>query len=316
MSQNLRWCCCEGTLNDCCEMQSCSGFVAPTQITITYSGTVTRTWSTGQSAVIATYTYTIQSDSAFTQRGNNCTADSPREFGCPTATLTYNYNGYEYQPQDIVGEDYRSGHVPCGGCDANFLCDLDIVYCLYQTANFYGTSRVVNGSGSPLFGSGCCQPRVTNDSVLRLLCCESCKCVRPAVMYTPAVTLWFTANDFYTITPGCCNTDVGGSGPGTWIMPRFQILGKCGCPDATTWSQANIVTDCAPPDYICAGGSICCGPLSCSGLPTGVISTGAEAWSWQCQSDSGDPLNPIINFCEVTVGYTDVCNQTLTVTIT
>jgi hypothetical protein len=298
-------------------MQSCANFVTPNTITVTYSGTITRHWSTGQSAVVVEYTYTVASDSAFVQRGNSCTANAPREFGCPTAQLTYDYKLHYYTP-DVTPEDYQTGHVACGGCDANFECDVDIVYCRSRTDRYYGTTRTVSGAGTP-FGSGCCQPRTSNSSVLRLICCNNCGCARPAVMYTPSVTLWFTAADFYTLTPLCCNPETPISSSGTWTLPQFQVMGACGCPTASTWNASNIVTDCASPDvagdFISGQGSAC-GMLNCSGLPQGVTGSFKFNYAWNCYSDSGDPLNPIVHFCEQAVSAYDECAQTITVTIT
>ena len=313
---NHRWCCCEGAI-DCCEMQSCANFVTPNTITVTYSGTITRHWSTGQSEVVVEYTYTVASDSAFVQRGNSCTADAPREFGCPTAQFSYDYKVHFYSP-DVNPEDYLTGHVDCGGCDANFECDLDIVYCRYRTDRYYGTPRTVNGQAF-MFGSGCCQHRLTNNSVLRLLCCNNCGCARPAVHYTPSVTIWSTANDFYTLTPLCCTSDPPFSGGGAWVLPQFQVMAKCGCPVLGSWTSSNIVTDCASPDVAgdaISGQGSACGLLNCSGLPQGVTGSFKFHYTWNCYSDSGDPLNPIVHFCEQTVSAYDECAQTITVTIT
>ena len=317
---NHRWCCCGGDI-DCCEMQSCANFVTPNSITITYTGTITRHWSTGQSEVVAEYTYTIASNSRFTQRGNNCTGDSPREFGCNTALLSYDYKLHNWAP-DVSYDSYLTGPGPCSGCDAvTYLCDFDIVYCKERTIRYYGTNRTVNGLHQ-LFGSGCCQPRAGNNSVLRLLCCVSCGCARPAIMYTPSVTLWFTANDFYEYTPLCCNSDTPDSGPGTFPLSAFQIHGECGCPTGTTWSASNIVTNCAPPDVLSIsdtvlfGGYGSCGFMDCNGLPQGTMYTIKLPYSWVCESDSGDPLNPIFNFCDITISAYDECAQTITVTVT
>lgn len=316
---NHRWCCCGGDI-DCCEMQSCANFVTPNSITITYNGTITRHWSTGQSEIVAEYTYTIASNSAFTQRGNNCTGDAPREFGCNTALLSYDYKLHNWVP-DVTSDNYLSGGLPCSGCDAvTFLCDLDIVYCKERTIRYYGTNRTVNGLHQ-LFASGCCQPRSGNNAVLRLSCCVSCGCARPAIMYTPSVTLWFTANDFYTLTPGCCTSDPSESGAGTWTLPAFQIHGQCGCPTGTTWSASNIVTNCAAPDVVFISDTVLpgygsCGFMDCNGLPQGTVYSVKLPYSWTCESDSGDPLNPTINFCEVTISAYDECSQSITVTVT
>ena len=316
---NHRWCCCGGDI-DCCEMQSCANFVTPNSITITYTGTITRHWSTGQSEVVAEYTYTIASNSRFTQRGNNCTGNAPREFGCNTALLSYDYKLHNWAP-DVSYDSYLTGPGPCSGCDAvTYLCDYDIVYCKERTIRYYGTNRTVNGLHQ-LFASGCCQPRSGNNAVLRLSCCVSCGCARPAIMYTPSVTLWFTANDFYEYTPLCCNSDTPDSGPGTWTLPAFQIHGECGCPTGTTWSASNIVTNCAAPDVVFIAPDVLygygsCGFMDCNGLPQGTVYSVKLPYSWVCESDSGDPLNPIFNFCDITISAYDECAQTITVTVT
>jgi hypothetical protein len=298
-------------------MQSCANFVTPNTITVTYSGTITRHWSTGQSEVVVEYTYTVASDSAFVQRGNSCTEDGPREFGCPTAQFSYDYKVHFYS-SDTDNEDYLTGNQPCGGCDDQYKCDYNIVYCRYRTDRYYGTPRTVSGQAF-LFGSGCCQHRLTNNSVLRLLCCNNCGCARPAVHYTPSVTIWSTANDFYTLTPLCCTSDPPFSGNGAWVLSQFQVMAKCGCPVLGSWTSSNIVTDCASPDvagdFISGQGSAC-GLLSCSGLPQGVTGSNKFLYTWNCSADSGDPLNPTIDFCEITVSAYDECAQTITVTIT
>lgn len=313
---NHRWCCCDAAIS-CCDMQSCANFVTPNTITVTYSGTITRHWSTGQSEVVVEYTYTVASDSAFVQRGNSCTADAPREFGCPTAQFSYDYKVHFYSP-DTNNESYLTGNQPCGGCDDQYKCDYNIVYCRYRTDRYYGTPRTVNGQAF-LFGSGCCQHRLSNNSVLRLLCCNNCGCARPAVHYTPSVTIWSTANDFYTLTPLCCTSDPPFSGNGAWVLPQFQVMAKCGCPVLGSWASSNIVTDCASPDVagdFISGQGTACGLLNCSGLPQGVTGSNKFHYTWNCEADSGDPLNPTIDFCEITVSAYDECAQTITVTIT
>lgn len=328
MSQNLRWCCCEGTLNDCCEMQSCSGFVTPNQITITYGGTVQRTFSNGQVITLMTYQWQIQSNSAFTQRGNNCegkTYDPPREFGCPTATLNYSHTWTLTQADTASGSYLDSPPVPCNGCDpTTYLCDLDVVYCATEQWAANGAPRVVNGALAPV---GCCGTRADNTSVLRYLCCETCKCPRPTIVYSPATTIWATANDTldHEVIAGCCGqTGSTDSQPNTWVFDGFGISGKCGCPDGTTWSPfANPVTasGCDPPrpvGYFSFGGLTypSCTSIDCTGQHDGVIEVGGECWEWFCYSDSGDPFNPTVNVCSACITWVDTCSQIITVTIT
>jgi hypothetical protein len=322
---NHRWCCC-GSAIDCCDMQSCTNFVTPTQINIQYSGVITRTYSTGQTVVLADYTWNVNSNSAFTMRGNTCTGDGPREFGCPTATLDYTWNVYLWVPE-INNQTYLDPLPwPCSSCDANMDCNWNQLHCLQRQDTYYGVPRTVNGA-NVVFGSGCCQGRTVGKSppILRLICCEICGCARPTILYTPATTLWTTADDYYVIDDQkCCyaGTPPGPiESPGAWIFPHFQISGRCGCPDGSTWdsppgpyAQPTCETLPVVPGYT-AFGIPQCPPPDCTGLPQTVVSqVNMVTYSWQCQV-SGFPDPIVINFCNEDVTYTDTCNHTVIVVV-
>ncbi len=323
---NHRWCCCESTVNDCCDMQSCANFVVPTQINIQYSGVITRTYSTGQSVVLADYVWNINSNSAFVQRGNSCAGDAPREFGCPTAVLDYTYNAYFWIPEINPQTDNDPLPWNCSSCDEAMQCNWNQQHCLDRQDTYYGLPRVVTGA-NVLFPSGCCQGRTVGGKsipVLRLLCCETCGCPRPTIMYTPSVTTWFTAADFYVIDEQqCCNNPSNPPGPqtsaGTWIFDAFQMSGQCGCPDGATWDAppGPYVDPLCPgppvvPGYAPFGIAACPGP-DCNGLPQNVVvNVSGATYNWQCQI-IGPPL--IITFCEETVTYTDTCQHAFTIVV-
>lgn len=322
-------CCCGGEppVVDCCDMQSCPNFVAPTSIVIQYSGVITRTFSTGQSVVLADYSYTLASDSAFIERGDNCSGDAPREFGSETATLEYEFNAYSWVPE-INNQSYLDPLPwPCSSCDASMNCDWNGLHCLQRKDTYSGASRVVSGDNL-LFPTGCCQGRVVGKAppVLRYLCCDTCGCARPTILYTPTTTIWATEDDLYTIDDQLCCYATPPPGPvtapGTWVFDAFTISGRCGCPGASTWnSPPGPYTDpsCPPlpvvPGYA-AFGIIGCPSSDCSGLAQNVVAdTNTTTYYWQCQV-SGFPDPVVINFCEATVSWTDVCTHTVTVTVT
>lgn len=323
---NHRWCCCDPAI-DCCQIQSCSNFVTPTQITIDYTGTITRTLSTGQSFVVQDFKYTLVSNSAFVQRGNNCTGDSPREFGCPTALLNYEENQYLWIPMARWQTDIDPLPYACSACDAGMNCNWNGLFCLYRKDRFLGAVRQVGGSN--IGTDDCCRPRLVteNPPVIRFLCCDVCGCARPSLWYTPATTVWSTANDFYTIDEDLCCNDNPPPGPqttgGTYIFPPFLISGACGCPDANTWAHPPgpyAETGCPFPLPVVPGivgiGFPAVNPCptpDCKGLPQSVSTfMGGYTFEWQCQQ-LGPPL--VVDFCSETVTYTDTCQHTLTVVI-
>ena len=325
---NHRWCCCDGAI-DCCDMQSCANFVTPTQINIQYSGVITRTLSTGQSFVVADYTWNINSNSAFTMRGNNCTGDSPREFGCPTAMLDYTYNSYYWLPKTFNQTD-NDPPLPCDSCDG-LNCDWDGSFCLQDHFTAYGLPRQVTGADVG-FPSGCCQGRTSVEyppPVLRLICCDICGCARPTILYTPSVTIWATPDDFYVSdTDQCCYyppfTPPGPvTTPSTWVFPQFQMSGKCGCPDGSTWdappgpyAEPTCPTIPTVPGNGLSGwpGVGSCPVPDCNGLPQQVTTIGGPyTWTWQCELILNPP--PQINFCSETVTYTDTCQHSLTIVV-
>lgn len=314
---NHRWCCCDPAI-DCCDMQSCSNFVTPTQINIQYSGVITRTYSTGQSVVLADYTWNINSNSAFTMRGNNCTGDAPREFGCPTATLDYGYNLYAWVPEINPQTDNDPLPWNCSSCDAGMNCDWSGQQVFGGQSTWYGLPRVVTGANI-LFSSGCCQGRTVTDAappVLRLICCEICGCARPTILYTPSTTVWYTVddvNDEYQtnvcVNPTSPPTTV--TQPGTWLFDAFQMSGQCGCPTGATWNS--------PPgpfvDPYCPGPPVVpgCPTADCTGLPQSlVVNVSSDTYNWTCEI-VGPPQT--ITFCSETVTYTDTCQHAFTIVV-
>lgn len=316
MSQNLRWCCCDGEVADCCAMQtSCPTFVAPATITITYNGTISRAWSNGVTHTIATYTYTIASNSAFSTTGNNCRGSVKRVFHCPTALVSYDFREYVYEASTNSDAWYDPLADECSGCDANFECKPDVAFCLQHTYRSYGTARTMAKDAAAL-------------GVLEYKCCITCGCPRPTIQYRPLSETLNTANDFFAYTPGCCTSATGYEEAGTWILNRFEIAGACGCPDASTWEDVYSPPQndgCTselpapnhwPPNVVATswqviGNGNTCGYFDCNGIPTGVCGTGKASWSWTCEPSQG-----VVNECSATLSYTDTCSQTMTVTIT
>ena len=322
---NHRWCCCDGAI-DCCDMQSCANFVTPTQINIQYSGVITRTLSTGQSFVVSDYTWNINSNSAFTMRGNNCTGNSPREFGCPTATLDYTYNNYLWQAE-VTSQTDADPTPPCPSCDASMNCDWNGQFCLERQETYYGGVHTVAGA-DVAFPSGCCQGRTSveyDPPVLRLICCEICGCARPTILYTPSVTVWTTANDFYVLDElMCCYPSPPGpvQTPGTWIFDAFQMSGKCGCPDGSTWnSPPGPYADPACPTVpVVPGNNLSgwpgvngCPPPDCVGLPQQTATqVSSYTFTWTCEQ-VGPPI--VLNQCSETVTFTETCQHALTIVV-
>ncbi len=315
---NHRWCCCDQAI-DCCEMQSCSNFVTPTQINIQYSGVITRTYSTGQSVVIADYTWNINSNSAFTMRGNNCTGDAPREFGCPTAMLDYGYNLYAWSPEINPQTDNDPLPWNCSSCDAGMQCDWSGQHVFGGQSTWYGLPRVVTGANT-VFEDGCCQPRqVIGESVpvLRLSCCDICGCARPTIMYTPSTTLWYTVDDLndeyqtnVCVNPTASPTFV--TQPGTWYFLPFQMSGQCGCPDGATWNSPPGPFVDSP---LCLGPPVvpgCPGP-DCKNFPQNVVvNVDGATYSWTCELIIS---SQVVTFCDETVTYTDTCQHAFTIVV-
>jgi hypothetical protein len=134
-----------------------------------------------------------------------------------------------------------------------------------------------------------------------------------------------TIADRQVFTPGCCTalpaTDIQGS----WIINAFEIAGECGCPSATTWAeiisppQSTGCTDgYDPPNGAATTYNFfpaACGSMDCNGLPVGVCSTGKSiTYTWQCVDLIDDEV--VTRDCSITLGYEDICAQTMTVTIT
>ena len=310
-----RVCCCgPGAVVDCCDMQTnCATFVAPNTITITYTGSITRNYSNGASHVLVNYTYTIASNSAFSQVGNSCRG-TRRTYYCPTANVSYDYTeriyaaaaGTEYWYDPLADE--------CSGCtDPDLECKTEIDFCLSETHRNYGPARSV---GKATAATG----------ILEYTCCDSCGCVRPSILYQPAAFgTMSTIADRAVFTPGCCTSSPATDIQGAHNLPDFEISGACGCPSSTTWVE--IVSD---PDGGCdANGwrppatastnfnffAATCGAMDCNGLPIGVCSTGKSInYTWQCV----DLIDEVVvtRDCSITLGYEDICAQTMTVTIT
>ena len=299
-----RVCCCDPLVSTCCEWQTNCTVTAPTTITINYGSTVTRHWSNGQTHPVCSYSLSVTNASAFVMRGNNCRTTS-REYGANDATLTYNYTNYLYYP-DVLGGSYVNGAPgACDGCNNDYTCNLDVVWCQYSREVYTGTHTVAGtGFTGPPGGCGYVWP----GTALVYSCCFECECVRPTINFQPITTFWNTAADTYTYTPGCCgNPDDGFTGAGSFVVEPFVLFGACGCPDGNTWDAAfggpmNNAT--------CDG----CYSYECEPIArTSISNKGTQTFIWDCIADSGDILNPTVNICEVTLGFYDECVQTLTV---
>jgi hypothetical protein len=283
---NHRWCCC-GEAQDCCDMQNCATFVAPNSITITYTGTLTRTFDTGQVCTLATYTYTIESVGNFTQHGNSCDAPfltPPRTFRCPNARVSYQYTIWAWQPKDFdvvcPCPPFCSDPTwvyPCSACIPpdetglvfNMSCD-----CRPRDANYFklickntytGTSRVIPGALPAEWPSpaiGCCFtdaiPQAGLRAALTYYCCDVCGCARPTISFTPESTnpvgqpgvVILTGSDTLTEEIIACNPTLGTTtSDGGWSLNWFSIAGDCGCPDAATWANPVWTTNIACQGY-------------------------------------------------------------------
>ena len=314
---NHRWCCCSQEVEDCCDMQTnCPTFVAPATITIVYSGTITRTWSNGVTHTLATYTYTISNNTAFTTTGNNCRGSVPRVFACSQANVSYDFREYVYQASADTEFYYDPIADECSGCDDNLQCKTDIAFCLEKTYRSYGTSRVMTKDAAAT-------------GVIEYKCCDSCGCIRPSIQYRPASETLNTANDFFVYTAGCCTATSSYSEAGTWILNKFEIAGACGCPSASTWEEVfspPAGDGCTsqlpfpnywPPNVVATSwqtmtSQSTCSAFDCNGIPNGVCGSGKAYFNWFCYPSPGGIEIP----CEVVLSFTDTCSQTMTVTIT
>lgn len=273
---NHRWCCC-GEAGDCCDMQNCATFVAPNSITITYTGTITRTFDTGQVCTLAEYTYTISSVGNFQEHGDNCDSQfltPARRYSCPNAHVSYQYRTWAWQPKNFDVEcecpPYCSTPTwmyPCSACIPpdetgtvyNMTCDCrprDANYFKLMCRNTYtGTTRQIPGSRnydpgwSFNIGEECCVngvvPPTGRAAALTLFCCDVCGCARPTVLFSPETTnaaspgvVVLTGNDTLTEELISCNPTTGNTTTASgWELPWFALAGECGCPDASTWSN-------------------------------------------------------------------------------
>lgn len=307
---NHRWCCCGALPADCCEMQTdCATFVAPSAITIVYAGTITRTWSNGVTHVIATYTYTIQSVGAFSQSGNNCRGSIPRVYAAAQANVSYDY--YEYIYRADTGSNWWYDPQPdeCEGCTAEWQCENTVEFCLSKTYRSYGPARAIGAAAGA-------------NGAIEYRCCESCGCVRPSIRYRPASETLNTVNDRYVYTPGCCVSDAAFDIQGSWILNGFEVSGQCGCPSASTWLEAvsapqfdgcddpynppNVVSTSLQPLTTQSS----CNAMDCFGLPAGQCNSGSVTWNWSCHPPEGGQVD-----CSATLGFVDVCTQTITITV-
>ncbi len=288
---------------------NCATFVAPAAVTFVYSGAITRTWSNGVNHVVATYTYTIQSVGAFTQSGNNCEGSVPRVFAAAQANVSYDYYEYIYEADTNSNYWYDPQPEECEGCTAEFQCENTVEFCLHKTYRSHGPARVI---GAAAGASGAIEYR----------CCESCGCVRPSIRYRPATETLNTVNDRYVYTPGCCTSTTAFDIQGSWIINGFEVSGACGCPSASTWLEPvsapqfdgcddaynppNVVSTTLQP--LVAQSS--CGAMDCLGLPSGQCNSGVVTWDWVCEPPEGGQVN-----CTATLGFIDVCTQTVTITV-
>jgi hypothetical protein len=295
---------------------NCPTFVAPATITIVYSGTLTRTWSNGVTHTLATYTYTISNNTAFTTTGNNCRGSVPRVFACSQANVSYDFREYVYQASADSEFYFAPIADECSGCDDNLQCKTDIAFCLEKTYRSYGTSRVMTKDAAAR-------------GVIEYKCCDSCGCIRPSIQYRPASETLNTANDFFVYTAGCCTSTSSYSEAGTWILNKFEIAGACGCPSASTWEEvfSPLSGDgCTsqlpfpnywPPNVVATSWQTTtsqnsCGAFDCNGIPNGVCGSGKVYFNWFCYPSPGGIEIP----CEIVLSFTDTCSQTITVTIT
>lgn len=307
---NHRWCCCGALPANCCEMQTdCATFVAPTLVTIVYAGTITRTWSNGVTHVIATYTYTIQSAGAFAQSGNNCSGLIPRVYAAPQANVSYDYHEYIYKADTGSNWWYDPQPEECEGCTAEWQCENTVEFCLSKTYRSHGPARAIGAAAGA-------------NGAIEYRCCESCGCVRPSIRYRPASETLNTVNDRYVYTPGCCVSDAAFDIQGSWILNGFEVSGQCGCPSASTWLEpvsAPTFDGCDdpynPPNVVSTSlqpltTQSSCNSLDCFGLPSGQCNSGSVTWNWSCYPPGGGQVD-----CSATLGFVDVCTQTLTITV-
>lgn len=352
---NHRWCCC-GEATDCCDMQNCSTFVAPTKIKFEYIGSIVRQWSSGQNCTLHTLTYTVESEGPFFAYGNNCDGEfgiPQRRFFSENAKVSYTKEEYFWQPKDIQAwcEDASCGQtndpafVDCTACtQASNFCEcrpLDAnFFGLYRKVTCTGAPRIIAGMTSPIGGespSGCCIPipPVGATQAVSLSCCVSCGCARPTISFTPAgpsppfcTGTILSGSDTCTDTyyQFCGNTASTTTTAADFFMPSMVFSGKCGCPAADTWNelywdQGNCPW-CASASFggpLVVFGEGCAPVLTCDGLFNGVCNSG--------KMSNLDGFGFCLYYeecggtlsavdCSWTLSFQDVVTQQLIVTIT
>lgn len=254
-------------------MQNCATFVAPNSISIVYTGTITRTFDTGQVCTLAEYTYTITSDGNFLQHGNNCDAEfltPARRFSCTHANVSYQYRTWAWQPKNLIVTcpcppwcETPPWMYPCSACIPpdetgtvyNMTCDprpRDANYFVLQCRNTYtGTTRRIKGADYNDLAwetDDCCVQGVRSTTghhqALTLFCCDNCGCARPTILFSPETNTlapgehYLTGHDTLTEEAITCNPVNGTTTTDSaWYTNWFALSGNCGCPNSSTWGN-------------------------------------------------------------------------------
>ena len=313
------YCCCGGEIANCCDWWSSCPVATPTNITVTWTYELVRYYSNGQRLVQAYETWTLTNANALTRKGINCLDPLGYDDGCTEANFTYE-SGQNYYAWNVLNDATLDGYTgtivgagsACSGCIFNGpgttpICQKFVQACLSRTDKISGTTVVAGAALAPFTCVG-----ARNDSdVLKYGCTNKCGCIAPFIQFRPA------ANSFtgqYESLMYCCNDDANiKPSPIAINFPKFTLVGNCGCPSPTSWSNPKEGCDCP---NLASPFDACTVPCDCNAVNNiTLITTGQDCWSWTCANYAPDPFNPIITACEVCLDYIEKCEQNVVVTV-
>lgn len=314
------YCCCGGNPTNCCDWWSCP-VATPTTVRVEYLYEKVRYYSNGQRLVMEREKWSVANRNALTRKGINCLDPLGYDDGCTQARFEYEAAVYYYNwtvLNDATLDGYTGtisgGGQPCTGCifrgpGTTPLCVGVPTACLYREDLTSGAVNLTGGTVSPL---NCVFGRSDGD-IIKYGCTNACDgCVAPFVQFRPTQTT-FTGSTLTNF--GCCTSDPPvPESPITIVIPRFTLVGRCGCPDINSWAKPK--NGCSCPDTndpftACIGAT--CNCLGVNNYTT--LTTGQDCWSWTCANYAPDPFNPIITACNTCLDYIERCEKTVTVTV-
>lgn len=313
------YCCCGGEITNCCDWWSSCPVATPTNVTVQWTSEIVRYYSNGQRLVQQRETWTVSNRAALTRKGLSCLDPFGYDDGTVSADFTYEAEQYIYA-WNVLNDATLDGYTgtisgagsACSGCIFNGpgttpICQKNILACLNRTDRITGATIVTGANPSPFT----CVGARTDTDVLKYGCTNKCGCVAPFIQFRPSATDFVGQSE---VDIGCCNDDSPPSAtPISILLPSFTLVGNCGCPSGTSWTNPKEGCDCpntsSPFDacnYTCD-----CNPVN--NITT--ITTGQDCFSWTCANYAPDPFNPIITACEVCLDWEERCESNVIVTV-